>query len=358
MSISGIWISEINNYRPLWGDINFIASGPEPQVSRPRGDQMNAKPIVIEPVPEYSGLDGANADNYYRAGQRSALIDCEVIDPFQCSLKQCAGYGNGSVPDSEEEIPVNVGNYEFLLKATPATRRPGYKAVFQEMEQYLNTRMEEYKKGERPVGVLTIDNEPYIPSGDLLKRIRKARNRIISRDANVSISGMPEPPSVQSMILPLGMDMAELCHGNAGRYLEALSLDQLYKEVVSSFEEDMIGLTGLNNDSPPDQTEHLYRRLGSHIFHVKSIPYESTNWGKALAGLDKDPPKRKPENGGDLTLIEMGLEISRLEIYRVRKRQGRNLVRLDGLISRMESLEKGFTKTKVRQRPIIHYPIV
>ena len=299
---------------------------------------MKPTPLVIEAVPAYTGLDGENADNYYRAAQRSAFIHGEVLEPFCDALKESTGYDSENIPDSEKDISVSIGRYGFLLRAIPTSRRPGYKAVFEDAEQFLDTKLEEYEAGERPRGILTIEDEPYIAAGSVLSRIEEAREAG-DMDVNISIADMtPWEKEVCSMVVPLGMDMSEFTEGNAARYLEAHSLDTLYRELITDFEEHLLSLTGFDNDNPPMETEHMYRRIGGHIFHVRSVPYESTEWGKALADLVKEPPKRRPENGGDLVLIERGIEAPRLEVYDARTRGSSRFVRLNGLLSRMEEV--------------------
>jgi hypothetical protein len=356
--MNNIGFPDINISTPL-GGYNFHNLPPSRVKQNPGGDNMGAKPLVIKATPRYSRLDGENADNYFRAGQRSALIYNEVIDPFTGALKEATGYGSENIPGREKEISLAIGDYGFLLTATPTTKRPGYKAVFDELDGFLDTRQEEYYSGERPVGVITIDSEPYISTESVLSKLENARDRVVSSDVKITIA--QKPPlidGITSMVVPLGMDMAELTQGNTDRYIEALSLQKLYNSFTSDFEQDLLDLTGFDKDSPPDQTEHMYKSLGNHVFHVKSVPYESTNWGKVLEGLDRDPPIKDPSKGGDLVLIERGILDPRLEIYDARVRGDSILVRLDGLIDRMGSLRDEFTKTKVRQRPINHYPIV
>ncbi|MBN2042921.1 MAG: hypothetical protein JW754_03890 [Candidatus Aenigmarchaeota archaeon] len=320
---------------------------------------MDITPISVDALPEYTGLDGKNADTYYMAGQRSAFIYNEVIGPFEQSLKDSIGFSEDNMPGSKREIEKLVGDYGFQITVTPTTKRPGYKEVFSEVDGFLRTKLGSYSAGERPVGIITIDGEPYISLGNVLSKIRDTKEQSLSKGVSISIAGKPDlPEDVFSMVVPLGMDISELNEGNVQRYLEALKLSESYGCFISAFENDLIGMTGFSDENPPQQTENMYRRLGDHIFHVKSVPFNSTSWGKVIGGLDKKPPKRKTENGGDLTLIESAIEMPRLEIYGVRTREREPLIRLNGIISRIDTLVGENTETKVRQKPINHYPIV
>jgi hypothetical protein len=319
---------------------------------------MDVKPISLDALPPYGGLDGKNADNYYKVGRRMALIYSEIIKPFEAALKETTGFSDYNMPEKEKELPLSVGSIEFLLRATPTTKRPGYREVVDELNAYLDTRLVQYTEGERPPGILTIDGEAYIPSNQVLSMIRDARDRILSKGVRISIAETPDLPEGTSMVVPVGMDFSEFTEGNAARYLEALGMQEGYRNLITAFEGELLSLTGFSDLNHPDGTEHMYKRLGKHIFHIKTVPYESTSWGKVLEGLDSKPPKKKPEKAGDLTLIERGISLPRLEPYQTRKREGQPLIRLEALLSRIESLKEQNTETAIRQKPINHYPIV
>jgi len=316
-------------------------------------------PITVEALPGYTGLDGDNADNYFRAGQRKALLCSEVINPFTDSLKDFTEYDDDNRPGSEIIKPCFIGGMKFEMKVTPTTKRPGYKEVFQEIYSHLRTRLAQYRAGERPVGIMTIYAQPYVSANEILKMIKRTKKRVTSRGVKIAIEKQPDfPEDVESVVVPLGMDFRELNSGNARRYLDASSLANDYAGLIKEFEEELLGLTGYGNGCVPDETEHMYRQVGSHIFHVKSIPVESTKYEKVISGLDAEPGKRKVENGGDLTLITNNIQIPRLDIYKANVRDGDHLVSLCGLLRRMNKLVKDSTATKVKQKPIMHYPVV
>ena len=319
----------------------------------------SAVPIVVEAVPEYTGLDRESADNYYRAGQRSALLSSEVINPFRAALRDYTEFDDHNRPEKETEVPCDIGEFRFVMKVTPTTKRPGYRDAFDDTKTYYNARLNEYRAGNRPVDVFTIENEPYISAEGALARIKKSKKKIKSNGIKIEITEEPETPAgIESVTIPLGLDMRELNEGNVRRYLEACALAEDYGRFIAGFEGDLLELTGHSNGRVPDQTEHMFKQIGDHIFHVTSTPYDSTSWGKVISGLDKEPGKKKPENGGDLVLVTRNINAPRLSIYNIRIRKGEHMIRLKGLLKRIEELVKENTETKVRQKPITHYPIV
>ncbi len=320
--------------------------------------KIEIKPIAIDTLPEYRGLDVENADNYFRAGQRSAFIYSEVINPFETSLKESCGYSDNNIPKKETTESVSAGNWEFSVRATPTTKRAGYKEIVEDVQDFLETRFDLYTNGERPMGITTIDNEPYIAVRAVRDKIKQARGSGAPKGVRLKITERPPILPSTSMVVPLGMDHSKLTEGNTMRYLEALNLNNNYANFIEGFERDLLGLTGFSDEFPPEEMEHMYKRLGEHVFHVKSVPYSSMSWGKVLGGLEKAPPKRNPENGGDLTLINEGIRVPRLEAYQTRTRQGEPIIQLNTLLSRLDDLKDDNTCTKVRQKPIIHYPLV
>lgn len=316
-------------------------------------------PVTIEALPGYSGFDGPNADNYFRAGQRRVMLYAEVISPFTESLKDYTGFDDNNRPDSETKMTCNIDDMDFVMKATPTTKRPGYKEVFQELDSHLRTRLAQYKSDERPVGVITIEGEPYISANDVLKMIKKTKRRVTSKGVKIAIDEQPDfPDEAGSVVIPFGSDMYELSAGNARRYLDANTLANEYASLIQAFEAELLGLTGYNNGNVPDETEHMYQQVGRHIFHVRSIPVESTKYERVISGLDAEPGQRKVENDGDLTLVVNDVDLPRLSIYKARKRDGDHLVRLNGLIRRMNRLVRDNTTMKVKQKPLIHYPVI
>ena len=319
---------------------------------------MTIAPIIVGAVPGYRGLDDDSADNYYRASQRMAFLSSEIIGPFETGLKESTEYGDDNIPKDEVIVDRDIGQCGFKMKVTPTTKRPGYKDVFYDVQDYLQVKLSQYNASERPVGVFTIDGEPYISAFDVLDRIRESKERVMSKGVKIEITERPDFPDVDSMVLPLGMDFSELIEGNAGRYLEAFVMSARYGKFISEFENELIGPTGFSNDNPPDTTEHMYRQIGSHIFHVKSVPFESISYGNVVKGLDGKPGKRNVEMGGDLVLVTNDIEIPRTEVLKPKKRDGDKVVRLNALLERICTLVEDNTQTKVRQKPLNHYPIV
>lgn len=315
-------------------------------------------PVVIAAVPEYRALDGETANNYYRALQRRALLSSEVIAPFETALKDSTGYDDDNIPAEAVVVAQDLGGHRFVMRAVPTDKRPGYGDVFQELDDRLSTRLAEYNRGERPPGILTIEDEPYISARDVMKFIKRVKDRVTSEGVKREVTEKPEvPEGIESVTVPLGAAM-DLTEGAARLYMDCLGLAASYSSFAAAFEADLLGLTGYSDTHLPEETDHMYQHLGQHIFHVTSVPYDSTKYAAVINGLVKPPPKKKVEKGGDLALVTKDVDIPRLNIYAARKRDSDTLVRLRGLKRRLGELARRNTETKLRQKPIKHYPLV
>lgn len=314
-------------------------------------------PVTICRLPAYTGLDGESADNYYKAAERRAFLSASVVNPFSDSLRESTGYSDQNAPDNEVEVAREIGSLRFVVKVTPTKKRPGYKEVFEELDGYLRARLAEYKAGNRPVGVFTIDDQPYISAHEILGRIKNAKSRVTSKGVKIGVED-PELPSVpESISVPLGMDLGKLTEGNAARYMEAFAMTGGFDDMISALREELLGLTGFSEQHPPAQTEHMYRQIGSHVFHVASVPYKSISYGKVMNGLDSEPGKKDVAKGGDLVLVTMDVDLPRLKVYDTKQRDGDRLVRLKSLLKRIDTLFEKSTEVKIRQ-PIEHFPLV
>ena len=85
--------------------------------------------------------------------------------------------------------------------------------------------------------------------------------------------------------------------------MQALGLLEKYSQFISGFEGELLGLSGFGDEHMPEETEHMYQQLGPHVFHVKTVPYQSTSFGKVVAGLDKEPPKKMAPKNKPITSV-------------------------------------------------------
>ena len=318
-----------------------------------------AMPVALEPVENYIGLDERGAENYYKALSRKGLAET-VTKSFECRLKDCTGFSDEHLPESDTEIEYNLGDISFRMLCSPTRKRPSYEAVFSDLKNYLEELRTGYENGIRRKGVLSIDGRPYVELSDITDRINMKRGEVTREGVKIGISEKTVPSGLfddlYKVTIPLDFQDSQLTEGAARLYLKAEWLVNGYRAVINGFEKALIGLTGYGMENIPEETTHFWESFGRHLFHVPVIPYPSTSYGKVMKRLVGEGKTAKTT--GDLVLIRNNADNSRLSKYAVRIRDGRHFVSLDGIMERITEIRDSETGMKVRQKPIEHYPLV
>lgn len=313
-------------------------------------------PIKVKEIEPYSGLDEKGAENYYKAMHRRSFVKKEVIKPFEDELRAYTGLSDENIPNSENTVSCRLGDVEFSMVCTPTEKRPSYKDVFLNLRTYLDEIKTGYQDGIRRKGVITIKEEPYVSLLNVISRIAEKQEEVKRKGVKISIERTKIPELEKSSILAVPLGSMDLTEKGARLYLKADMLEKNYKSVIKGFENSLVELTGYSNKNVPEETEHMWESLGGHLFHVKSIPYSSTSYGKIMKNLVREGKTAKTT--GDLVLIENRADDHRLEKYSVRVRDSVPFVSVNGMFDRMDEIMEKETKLKVRQKPIEHYPLI
>ncbi len=323
-------------------------------------------PVTVEVPQHYVELDEQGARNYYRARQRKAFLEREVVKPFEEALREYTGFSDKKIPREATEVGLDLGETRFSMKCTPTAKRPSYETVLADLRNYLENAREPFNLGTlwaawKPKG----KNGLYIPLSAVEKRVESKQEEVESQGVKIEIVTEAVPENVlgdaQALPVPLNGASRELTESNARVYLGAKELLDLYKAIVSDFESALIGLTGYSNSKIPEETTNHWESLGEHLFRIPTIPYASTCYAKVMGGLTKEDDR--PEKAGDWPLLREGSKARKLRKYDARKRRDRKpedrlFVSVNGTISRIDQLTAEQTTQKVRQRPIEHYPLV
>ena len=323
-------------------------------------------PVTVEVPEHYVQLDEQGAQNYYRARQRKALLEREVINPFENALRDYTGFSDENPPKEATEVGCDLGDARFVMKCIPTKKRPSYEAVFSDLRTYLENARESFNMAAlwvawRPKGKKGL----YIPLHAVERKIEGKQNEVESEGVKIEIATEGAPESVlgdaKALPVPLNGSATVLNEGNARLYLGAKELAELYKTIISGFENALVGLTGYGSKHVPEETMHHWESLGGHLFHVPSIPYPSTSYGKVMSRLTNEDENVK--KAGDLVLLRRGMKVARLRKYDARRRRAekpedRLFISVDGTLDCLEKIREEETKVKVRQKPIEHYPLV
>lgn len=323
---------------------------------------MKEMPVTIEALELYTELDEKGAETYYRARQRKGLLEREFTGKFSAKVKEKPGFSDESPPAEETFESVKVGDIAFRVKATPSTKRPGYEEVFNYTKEVLQEALRNYQNDVRAAGIMTIEGRPYIALDTIRGKIHGKRDEVTQSGVKLEIAEIDIPKALASeevlgLALDIGNGIAELTPGNAANYIRAQKLLDGYSGIIKDFESGLVEMTGYSNSNPPDETKHMYQSFGMHVFHVPTVPYPAPSYGQMVSRLVKET-QRNTRTTGDLVLIERNSERPELEVYAARTRGGKKYVSIQGMLERMDAIQDLYTDTKIRQKPINHYPLV
>jgi hypothetical protein len=291
-----------------------------------------------------------------------ATINRYVVDPFEGALKGQTPYSDDNIPESEILTPVDVEGLEFTVKTTPTTKNRPYKAVVDELENYLYVLVDkQYNKDIRRKSVVTLNDEPHISVDDVLGVMLERQVPMEKPSVNQSII-MPEglvPVDPAMVSIALDRDYSMLNGFNARAYAQMSAFINSGNKHVKTFKEavlnDLVEALGKEDEDikTPDDIKKIVSGtypFGPIEFLYQVEPRSSVSYSSIVNAFTKDAPKtvKKTSKIGDLHLAKMycngdvaALEEKGLideafrEAYRPKRREDRIFIRLQGLQDRL-----------------------
>ncbi|MBI4020570.1 MAG: hypothetical protein HY367_04515 [Candidatus Aenigmarchaeota archaeon] len=313
------------------------------------------RPRLVELPERYAALDDRGVSNYYWAGHGRYFLGKAVINPFEEALKEETGYSDSKIPRGKKEDIIPVGDIEFHVTTTPTKKRPPLEAVYNHLDSFLDRVSADYAEGRAREGVRTLDSEPYISAMQVLNEIAGKRDEVISEGVRQSIEkALPaylRDEELKSVLVSVGSNYGRLTPDSAKTYVRSERAVELYSGIIGDFECNLRGLTGYAKGNTPEDTEEMWEQVGSHLFLMQTIPYDSTSYGKIVDALAKEGKKES----GDLVRISRN-QWDGLDAYRPKTREGEAFISLEGLKGRLGELKGKHTERAIRQ-PIFHFPL-
>ncbi len=230
--------------------------------------------MIFEKI-KFNGLTPEGARKYYRAKiDLMPFIKEQIINPFEKALKKYTGYNDKKIPNDvvKTEIECSAIPFEkFVITTKPTTKRPGYSAVYGEIENLL------YK----------LSNEPLVPIKSFLKDIRDYKESITSRGVEQKIS--PDYDEFKEELEKVDLSIIEepkkaiLIPASGLMYLRAGKIYSSFAEYVSNFETALKKEAGIGEEL--EEKVKLNRQIGNTLFVVRATPYETTEYGKIVNGF-------------------------------------------------------------------------
>ncbi len=284
---------------------------------------------------------------------------------------------------------------EFIIETTPKTKTPPYKGIYLDTGDYLKFMNDEYIRGSKPKGILTIEDEPYISALDIFSRIFEKVTEVTSKYEGISQSlKLVKPKTLgeapNKMTIVYDRDYSNMSEDNAKTYLKALAMkkegDEITgkgfktkdekgeEEFVKGFKDillyESLSVAGIKEEDVEKIYSILYPFYDSEVSFIHQIePRESTSFGTVINSLIKQPNSKKPNanikanmNIGDLpkiaiisldgkdALMEKGLIDEKfIQDYSPKIRNGIPYIRLNGLIDRLNDYRTSAIKKSTEQ---------
>ncbi|MBI4149850.1 hypothetical protein HY488_00440 [Candidatus Woesearchaeota archaeon] len=318
---------------------------------------------TIDMVGEARELTPEAVRQYFLASLRVVpFLQRRVINPIEEALKVLPGFTDEKRPDpSPNEYRHKMGDVTFTVTTKATTKTPSYQEVYDDLNNYLAFLRMEKEDGKQVPCVRTIEDRLYVQLNDVLVHIDAFTDKVIKEGISQSL-GYVAPPRLEenlnTLVVPL-RNYRKLPPGSGAMYVQASLFAERAKELaIVPFERALKEESGYSKLNIPAETEESYIQVGPHLFCVQSIPSNNPDYKGIIDALVLPvPEKRSKKQPGELTLVHMGVDDQRVEIYIPRQREEEWYVSLLGLQQRIEQLTTLMTKREIRQ-PIYHYPVV
>ncbi len=135
--------------------------------------------LPIELPEKAKRIDEKTFLRYFTWEKEKKEIEKRVIKRFEESAFEFSPFNDYNIPENVRKIPVYVGDkIELEITAKPTTKRPSYKTILNNFTSFIDFLMDQYWKGIRREGVITVDNEPYVMLYHLRKELQDKIKRI------------------------------------------------------------------------------------------------------------------------------------------------------------------------------------
>ncbi len=308
--------------------------------------------INVEKPQPFTGLNKESVDSYFRALQGGmAFLKNEVIKPFEAALKENTGFDNENRPAQETVTEKDLDGIVFTVTTKPTNKRPGYAEVFESLQRDLQVIEDEYAKGERKKGVLTIEDKAYLSVDFLVDKINGLQNEVKGAIVEQKISYDNDVEIPAKIAVPI-KNYGKLEAGNGRVYVMAKMLvKEIEDETVKPFEAAVKESTGYNKDNMPAETDPSYMQIDECLVKVMSVPKSTTSYGQILNALVKGKSAKGnvTKTTGDLIKIQEGAEDANTAAYEVKTRDGQKYISMEGLKRRISEIESENTSPSLTQ---------
>ncbi len=310
---------------------------------------MRSERITL--LPEFTGLNEENADNYYLAESYVSKLNDLIIKDFESNLKALTEFNNDFLPEKEEGLVEKLGDYKFTIISNKKTKKPKSSDIFNNFRNYLIVLRNKSTNKIKQEGIIKIKEEPYTSIENLVNEFSNIKKEAAGFSLSQPITY--DGPSNFHDVLMLPRRDILLNSTTAALYVHAKYFAGKLSSVVKDFETALKEETGYDKNNVPEKTTSVWNQIGKHDFLVKVIRRESVKYASIFKTLYHET---KTKTSGDFAELP-DCEDSILEYYKPVKRSDNILVSIPGTISRLNDLKRE-SITVHTKKGIKHYPVV
>tara|TARA_Y100000310_G_scaffold340431_1_gene436207 strand:+ start:267 stop:1310 length:1044 start_codon:yes stop_codon:yes gene_type:complete len=210
-----------------------------------------------------------------------------VIDPCKEGFRLRTGYSDENRPPKLKEVEVPIGDITFEVSVKPTTKRPTYAKLLDTYGNFLLVLEEQYHRGIRRDGIVTIAGTPHITVDEVVEEYQRRAVQILRRGIEVTI-GIPDNVQREvpnTFVVPL-IDYTSLPPDTGRIYVDALDFHAaVSKNPVKAFKDAVIARG--REQTLPDQTRLYFVQLDREglCLQLEVVPKKSTKYKDALNGL-------------------------------------------------------------------------
>jgi hypothetical protein len=323
---------------------------------------------IIKNVGEFSGDLKLGRRNYERAKQGLGLIDKEV-SALEETLKRETGFDLFNMPTGVETTVLDIGDVCFEIKTQSKIKRPQYKTVVTEMENYLMGISFLLSQGKTITGVVVEGRNQYVNVDKLVEAyevmVAGVMKPELKHTIKYKISDKLKNEGITDIVLDQGRDNDYLNEINSANYVKMNLLRGVLASYVKSYEKSL-SESDTQSDSKSDSksegnlledqdenSESVIAVTTKSAYSAKKSVAHGVDWGYVVKTLITVPTDRGQEEGelniladADISKAEKDRE---LPFYKTIYREPRGIrtlyVSIKSVYDRIQELKVADIKT-------------
>lgn len=281
-----------------------------------RGEYGSGNIVFLKPG-AYREPGESAARGYFEASQRVlSFIEKGLVKRGYDEIRALTGYSGDNPPDeSPKKTPtITLDGIEIDLVTDVRALNPDYGEAFKDIGTLMRGLIFAWEKGYAADFYRTSGkkgNAMAVNWNYVMENAHKSISGVTELEVVNQIKGMRPPGDYGRMKLDrLAVPVEVMRDFDIRRpgtakivYLAKRFCEEIIKDTVGPFRQEMIRKTGITRKEMPEKTDEFPEQIGKDLFTVKSIPSPRKQYKKGIETVFKIPQKGKPKGSRELPVI-------------------------------------------------------